>query len=785
MVAVQQIHALFRLNRSWWEQPQKFLVPQLEISNAVTWNLSSSNTDIFSRTCREKTPEGVWRLFMSVIAGDRSGKLTRQLVDNGILEYALNSVRTDVVDSQAELALASLCLMYLRSRTTCALVSRFLPPDVAKALARSLSGTEESLDTIMGLHAAVAASQVLYPGCTHSFAYPRMQIDAESGQVSFESPDFEELLKPRPEDFQPAAIELSYTSLLNSGLSANDFCDIVPQKEMRVDKERYNLDFQKRSVAALEPSQEAIDELLEGGAEINDSLQEELALSKSYEEYFEEEDHYNNMRTHEEQMNEAMEGMTMDQVKKKLADMVEGIEPETPSNSHFRSMDDQYRSLIPENSRLAPRFAAAEEEWQLFVVFSGPYSDSVLHRGIARLRISDSTPSSDDWNLEGSGYWTIDQSESYEKVGENALFGEGRYVRAEPSDSDSSVPSSTSDHPDSQAAKDSWKKNHFFQVSGGLVDMAEGLINFDILRGDEADSESEECLWGFTGSGFMFGYQGAIRRASIDEETGEEEDTIIGGFVLIKPEFAHEGAVGKEDLNAFERLAHLPLKIGILSDPDHSTFPSAWDDVPEVELEGDEEPRDPGDVILAEIDSMTEWASKFHTVSQNISFDAVVNIDLGELEPALRDLQLLQEMTPSYWRLFFNTDFEMEPINSIWKDRRLGAAHTAIAGLALLRKTLCTSLRDELDRDFILLVPFYGGEYSVGYPSHDARCYDKKREDNVAAHIVGEKLEAWKMAQVVYFKWVSRLTLFEVVGLDTLRGIRLLIHMIRTYILDM
>lgn len=726
VVIVQQIHHLFYLESNWFAR-QMFKAPMYEYSYATERALTAAPHNIFHRSLlsEELPAEVIWRLFMSVIAADKSGNLTAQLIENGILDYVINTLRTDSMMEHVELAMDVLALLYVRSRRTCALVSRYLPPNIAVQLLLSKTFVGDDHETACGVMAAALASYVLFPDA-HDMSLPSLAYDKRDEPYRFQVSDLSEVSKPRPGDFQAALVDAAYASLHRAGYIANDPWDLDLQKELEVDKRRFNLDFRVKLATAIEYGPEAIVEA-EGipTADVN--------LLRSYREAFIASSDYERIKNEEEEQDE---------------------NPEAP-----RHFDEQHAALLETNGEAVDRFAAADAQWQLFITLPGvACASNVLHRGLMRLTMdkSDSRLEEDeDYDIHGSGYWTIGAEETPVSMAENAIFSNGPYDAT-------FVGHQHEPGRESATAKEHWKKEHAFEFAAASISDAGAFIA--IIERDD------KTMWTLEGAGFILGYHGSIscgKNVGNDEEDEEEEDgedddedesELIGGWILLKPEFADLSAVGKEDLNAYERLANLSVRVGPLAYPEHAPYPQAWEDTPEEEADNitiDDKMRDTG-----------SHAGMLASACVNsLNFNNIITHNSNDYAGGRPDD--FDGRIPMVLRYLFVPDIHREFYASTWRSRRLSVAYDLFFAVDLMRHAVVCSSREEVESDRLLLQPFCGSTEA------EVECFERIMDPAMEIALLNRTDDQmWKAALLAHFKWAARLSLFEVAGMDNLRAMR-------------
>lgn len=736
MLIVAQINDLFSLNKRWWLSQNSTLsgrlavAPFYEVVSATTRNLLEGRS-VLSHT--ESTTDAAACILMCVISGDRSGKLTGQLIENGILDYLINSVRTDVINNRADLTLSVLSLLYIRSRASCVAISRYLPEAAARALAISQMDHKDRRDTALGMLASITASHVMYPGAHVLLSKPKLEyVSAGDGVVATFPSSADDLILPSnslPGDFQSSPIEHAYMSLVTTHQIMSDELELPdPSPELNADKRHLNLDHVP--IATWNPKKSKKEDY-------SDSELSEAA--------------WNAINSHDESTQEYSGN----------------LETETQAFSLTQAYADKVKRESERYERLKPfelplerlidRFASAEEEWQLYIVFSGIYFDSVLHQGLLRMKIT-IPESKDGANVTGDGYWTIGEEETLKSMANAAVTSTGRYV---------SQSSDTSQA--SNADKTMWKEEHQIKLESGGFDLA-GVFSASIAR------KNDGTLWKLFGSGFPMGYSGGIK----EERGDDEEENVIGSFLLLKPDCTHPDAVGKLDLGAFTRLAHLPLKVGPYGGIPMPVFP-AYCPLPR-ELRDDEAmlALNPRRRPLLPSEENTDLMIQTSTAAARFVKSSINDQDLiGEV--------LLDQPLPAsgsgdaHWIPAFEVLFVPDPANempgSTAQIRRRGLARDHYAHLTATRIQCVAVFVAEycVDLDFI-------SEF-VDHPfTHftEDECFSYRPEslpiskmDAIGSNEAIEE-EEWSLALEILHKWTTRLCLFELAGLDPIRALKFL-----------
>lgn len=655
---------LCSLNETWWCLPSQkdgFKFPKHQIQRAAERNLRSDPVRGF---CFSELFV-VWRLFGSVIAAARSGILTQRLVENGILSYLTNSLRTDPEVRADGLGLAPLALLYLRNRHTCALVSNFLPPTTAKAFIRSQSSAGDySEEAAAGAIAAITASEFLYPGA-QSTAVPRWSDQKRSFEVS----NLDEISRPRSGDFQTALIYPANLSLHVPSHMANDFWDRALDEDLEVEKRRINLDL--RDPCLSTPLNEDDEDVLHTMIGI---------------------------------MNER----TQDHNAQRMIEKADSKEEPPPP-----FLDPQFQSYLESNDKVVDRFAAAEEEWHMFITMNGISCENLLHRAILRMTIRRAEPNTERQEVSGHGYWTIEASETDTTIVESAAASEGIYGV---------------NPPKKRLSKASWKKRHCFHLAEAAV-LQNGNFEAKLVYGDNA--------WLLQGSSLAVGFFGSI--VSLDGH-------LIGGFTLLKPESVDASVVGKDDLNAFERLAYTPLKVGLLDLPENAAYPlnpvDGWEDE-----------------CFAPIQETSDIAS---TLMVNNCFMHVVHHNGAEFD-YFRDAfgERVFGYVSELIRGQFVHDLEFEPsMDTSWCQKRYKAATDYYFFLLNRRSDMCLAMAEEVEADFQSLSHFFSVSEDPCALFSGRSFEHLERSLSTADEIL------WRNALLIHFKWVARLCIWESAGLD-------------------
>lgn len=802
VVVVRQICALLSLDKDWWVKVAVNPYPSYKTSDAVSQALMKTCGGAMRNIgySLESIANSSWRTFLSIIVGDQSGRLTRQLVENGVLHFVLNSVKTDTGAEGAELALSVFALLFLRSRKTCALVSQYLSPTMAKTLALSKKLETLQYDTAYALHAAATASYVLYPGaCSYVVPKPvRTQFSME-----YKTDDFESVSKARPEDFQTAFIEPSYASLLVSSINCNDDNDPVEKNVLDVDKKRFSMiesedseerrtddiwddfgEFEtptedqfrlislKNAVSAYIVMENGYkrSRALELGEEVSD-IEDEMDLSADEDGGLEGDDHEAEGEEEVERMN-VDESQDLDQSQPSETDDValnnldaDSSKVDVEKKRKVKKVKDaQYLSLLHPKESVVDRMQAAEGEWLLFLTLPGlgAQAESVLHRGLLKMSLKFEENEDSELivgELTGSGWWTIDDEETLDSMKDDAMCGNGKYGEvlydenaaigdcAPESGGRRNKSSTAAAKKKSVSAAEKWKATHHFTLTDGSINLSDGDFGATITRPNGE-------VWNLVGSGIMLGFMGGIHitpasnGGGVDEDgesVAEEVEQIYGGFLLLKPESVDPSATGKSDLNAYERLSRVPLKVGPLANPDYAAYPQQWDD---EDFDGDYDFN-----FLHQLSTVVANSSVNH-----MAFTQVVENDVdGSLTPF--------GYVPPVPIFSFDPSRELRA-DFGWGERRFDFYRKAYSDLVASRINIALATLSEAERDISTLShlqPFLVKSIA----SYSAMDTDELREQ-VMAQI---QPDIWREILLVHQKWVARLHLWELAGLDDPKAI--------------
>lgn len=685
-------------------------------------------------------------LFGTVIAADRTGDLTAYLLENcTIFDHILNAIKTNT-DGEHDvpgIAIGCLTSLYLRSRRTCALVSRYLPPPLAWTFALTKNTVDEETSIYFGLAAAAMTSYVLYPGA-HDLATPTL-VDGSLVLVE-ETDRFEK----REGDFQPVILDPQHSAndlLLESSTDLwgkNGDPDELPMDLVYFNMNKISFGENPAAIGEALATAAMLDEPDQGE---DPPVDEDLLANHRMMVLW---------RKHSQHENEDFEE-AHDQEE---ADAKERGEHIVDSVVEYGVAEDPFgaESLKRDSKKALERFTTANGEWRLFLTFheENP-AMSVIHQGIINMTLDeiDETASEDDMGVtdisESSGFWTIDSRESMEDVKSGARQRNGNYGFDENAKSAEQL-----------ITRERWEKNHAFSFENGTVDLRYGFIRAEVLRGGSKSESGASRTnakktggkkakrtkaekWILRGDSFPFGYQG---RLYYDAGDGAGP---AGSFLLMKSEDTGYA----NDLSAFDRLAHLRLQYGPLAkvniDPE-------W--TPELGLTEEE---------LSDCTfQLTAVAAILHGIGSNNQVTARIEDDVL--------LGSEQKETLFSVILFPDAIYE-EPRGPLYKFRRAYA-------FQLLRDT--NFLRSEIFRmsqpleDISIIRPFMVAPTIENLHA----CFSPYARETHVSLPKQFPLSAmeWEKVTTIYFKWVARLRIFELAGVPVHRGIGILISMFQSLI---
>lgn len=420
---VQQIHELLQLNRTWWSTLAA-AYPQCNLATAIDSALAPTvhSTFVVGGIDGAEISEMVWRLVNSLSSADRSGNLLATLIENGLLDFVNNTIRTDTNSDHLDLAFTVLAALYTRDRRLSALACRFMPPTLARSLGFTKQDAGDAADTAVGFAAAAMASYVLFPG-VHSYAIPTC-IKVGSDRVRFETDDLEIVSKSRPGEFRGAVVQPGYGSLHRSVYLASDFLDRSSPEDSQVELSVVGMD---RDPTPVVDSSHAVSNLAIYHKAITDQAR-----------------FFNDLDAEEAE-----------------------IEPSSFSEEEFAPLP---------NHSVVDRFGAADAEWLLFIVFTDALLGSVVHRGILRITMEPQPQGAHDYPLEASGYWTIGDTETIDSMSKDAVFNRHQYHPEY-------VGQRSAISRDEHRRKELWKSAHSLQLEAATLSF-DGMLAAEIERDD-------------------------------------------------------------------------------------------------------------------------------------------------------------------------------------------------------------------------------------------------------------------------------------------------------------
>lgn len=384
-------------------------------------------------------------------------------------------------------------------------------------------------------------------------------------------------------------------------------------------------------------------------------------------------------------------------------------------------VDPQRAQYAPNYSKLVEAINGDEGEWWIYIVFPGTATESVLHRGLIRARMSfltDSSRSSHLGHLNGQGYWTIGPLETADSITEDTILGAGRYGD-----------SSHREYYDEA----SWNSNHSITLDSWAFDLREGYMHGTIERLDGA-------AWTLSGTLCAIGYLG-----SISTETSHGIET-FAGFTLLKSQ--GDGS----HLHAYSRIAQLPHLVGPLSDPIDSAFPR---ELSEPLDEEDDQDLD----ALTQLEMVRDVASQFVSSAANRS----CFIDL------IHDQTARLGKVPDRFDALFAVDYYTELSGSGWHETRRLRAGDLLIDLDTIRTTVALTCRDEVELDLEIMEPFC----SLQKPRSERKLLKQQINMPITGDVFHRDAQPyWEVAQTASLKWASRLLFFELAGLNSLSAMQ-------------
>ena len=690
-------------------------------------------------------------VFNSLIMADRTGDLIAHLIENcAILDFLWEIIRahTDLENGVPNAALACFTNLYLRSRRTCVLVSRFLPPPLASTFALTKTLQVEDVPKYLGLATAAWTSYALYPGA-HTLPVPKM------GTLSLTYLENPDTLKVRDEDFQPAVVDPQFASKIALVESKTDpWGKTGNTKEQPITKTHYNLDNveyasaddpigEMLAIAAMmvEPAEEdneMLDPILKSGSDFMKKL---LAFS-------------------ENELNEFSDTLTAET--EEAAERGEKFQED--AEIEFGVAEDPFgiEVLRKQAEQLTERFSTANGEWQLFLSFTA--IQPVLHRGILNMTFEapDVEAIGEDAEeapiAEATGFWTLASKETAASIRESAISGQEAYGSASDAKNAAGL-----------YARDWWKQTHSFSLENGALNLSDGIFKADIIR-DSNESEDDvtskkksvrgkkkkptqsQEAWVLNGDAFEFGFMGALI-ATIDDHPRP-----IGGFLLLKSD-KHAGKEGHMQLTedeAFDRLAHLPVQYGPNTSAD--IYAPTW-------------PTDQGHIHSLE--ELTDLRLQLAAIASMLSSCAsnarpMPFMDASYLIGTQDDDALLNA-------IFFPDPTREDP-QGPWTNYRRNFASQALQDSNAIRNTMMQVCDAELRRDFefirTLSIPVLGNLPTVFLPRYAYLNYNASQvSDNLTE-------ENWNAALALFYKWISRLHFFEFCGVSPLGALQLMSTML-------
>ena len=718
---VQQIHLLTMLNRNHFECDYIHCPPPSNLLQASIMNLRLSNI-LNRRMVIVSAAEMAVSTFSAVVAADRTGDLTRRLIeDSCMIEFLINIIRSspETRNELVKASVMSLATLYVRSRTTCALVSRLLPPPLV-----SLLYHDQPISSVRALNACAYASYVLYPGA-HAQPCPK---HPDSAEPSISNAEAKDAMVARHTDLNPVMIFPQHSSEyylieeVTDGWSRSE-----PAQELPIEKETYNLNFVPYGTHS-DPIGETFALALSHGNEEEHELEELLseALVQNFKilERFEtvaEEEENERDEIEEKQQEEALERGEVLEIDKHAGI---GDDPFSPIALRAKAV------------KWAERFATADNEWHLYLSLTNSSCSTVLHRAVLKLSIDVPDDEKSEYSeVEANGYWTMAHDESLSTVVESGSAGFGPGAYGSPEDAAGSSKLFTPEW---------WCETHAISLTGRL-DLSFGSFRAKIAResplvaneksappkrGKRKEPKKEE-RWQLSGQSFEYGFRGDILVVSSDNERG-----VVGGFLLLKADATNE--MEEFGIRAYQQLAPLSVKQGPLAD------------TPLLPIGPRDLRRDIGYEQIALTSSILVAAYSNYHAMDSLHIDGLI---------------LANRSSPFMQSFFFN-DPVNEEILGPWQTLRLDFARLTSQDLEGVRGALISGFKEELSHD----LEFY---HSFGLPTILRLkqisnllnpYYDLADLDfcNVQHWDVSE--ENWDKALLIYYKWAYRLSMFELLG---------------------
>lgn len=731
---VQQIHLLTKLD---FHSLNSHSEEQLMRSKILDHALKRQN--VFGRTGQVSAT--ALRLFHSIVVSDRSGKLTTFLVEKvKLLDFVVNTIKTHSDDSAINAAFMLLSTMYVWSRLTCALVSRHVPPPICALLFATKCVSSGDANAIASsLPACSTASYALYPG---AHVLPVPYYDHENTSIAYApTKAVIESTKPQEKDFQPSFIFPQQTSSLINKIEALDRSHIP--KELPCEKSIYNLGEQQYGIAedviplAISLSGRTFDNDYDVPI-LHPAIFKALRLTEVL--------RFGSRKQHVVMMEE-VESQKHAELTWDATEYGSELYIDTPTQDSLEA-------------QLIERFSAGgSNQWQLFITAAPTSAQSVLHRGVMNLEVVSDDERDTGMRIDATEcYWTIHESESYESMVESGFTGSaGKGVYG-------------SEESAAQEAKlytpEQWKESHRMKVTFGEVDSITGDLAMVIVRKYDPNAQplapegrpvptsgrrkstGVHEAWELRGKGFEFGFSGVIMLSQVVD--GETVEALGGAFVLLKPGMASAALEG-HSIDPFSQLAHLPVKLGPLADIEIENRASEHYDL-DLSL-----------LLSRLVTTFRSFASN-HDSMLGIDFEALIGLN----ENQYADLVL-------GWTWYPDPDHE-DPIG-IWGPFRVSYALQVLKDMEAARLEIISWSRDERDADLRVFERFklpspVGPQgdlllYCLNYkPNQVAKFSEKEMRRSGERNLWSGSEEDWNAILPLHFKWVTRLNLFEVIGMN-------------------
>lgn len=744
---VQKIHGLTKLRREHWKTGGNVAFPQNLILEHA---LHLVGGRVYNSHILADSVEVAVSTFAAIVIGDRTGDLTEYLVNECMmLDFVLNVCKTttDVSNMIAQKAANCLTNLYLRSRRTCALVSRFLPPTMAYVFSLTRIQQESDLADYASLAVAAYASYLLYPGA-HEIPMPKV-VDQK---LVYEIP--EDALVRRPSDFK---VSLIYPHIASEDLQSFDnFGQTTTPVELDAEKELYNLDMLEYGTNPnLVGEMYANGEMIDRAAAAEDGDNNEEGLDDLIDP-----DLADIMRNARYLVNATKE--EINNFEDRLADEDEAAEEQgiqVDSKTYFGVGEDPLarKALRTDFANLTEKFATANGEWRLYISIFSSDCQMITHQGIVKMQLELDTNEEGDTGIgmeagvEAEGFWTIGAEESITDIRNAAKTGTGIYGSVEEAAATASLYN-----------KSWWRETHAIRFEEATLDLLRGRLEALIARGQAEDESQGPVKYAggkrtaakkakkqkrveklaIQGDAFEFGYRGAVL---CENESGEF--VTCGGFLILKPDASTESEMAITEVDVFDRLAHLPVKFGPLAGVDLQPLPET--------PQPDDEDGDI-DILFGQISTA---ASALVTATVN-SKSLFTNLTAAVFIGAEAD----ESMLP----FIFYPDPENESVDGPWQTIRKQFALQALQDCLALRSGIVACYMQEAKKDctaLMVLEPLLRATFSHIDPFYD---FSEVPVERLQALSINH--QQWDAALIAYHKWIARFRATEISHLSVTKS---------------